>query len=379
MKRNTLKGKVYHKLIYKMYFQVCVVLGISVLFVYILRNLVRGKLADFIVLVIQANLRVPWEQAVELYQSYIRNNMDYIVIFFMVVFFLILLRLSIRWFARYFEQMVTGVEQLASESDTEIVMSPELAFMEEALNEAKDKLKKRAEEARLAEERKNELVVYLAHDIKTPLTSVIGYLSIMEEAPDMSQAQREKYVHIALEKAYRLEVLINEFFEITRYHLHSVPIDKTRLNLGYMMVQISDELYPQLSAQNKRVELDIDEEMTVWGDAEKLARVFNNILKNAISYSRDDSAIQVSAKEEGGGTAITIRNEGAIPQERLALIFEKFYRLDHARSTSTGGAGLGLAIAKDIVTLHGGEIRANSDGEHTEFTVALPAAPFTES
>lgn len=139
--------------------------------------------------------------------------------------------------------------------------------------------------------RKNDLIAYLAHDLKTPLTSVIGYLSLLDEAVDMPTPQRAKYVSITLDKAKRLEKLINEFFEITRYNLQGIVLEKETIDLYYMLVQMTDEFYPLLQAHQNTTELDVDEEMTIYGDAENLARVFNNILKNAVAYSYPGTVI----------------------------------------------------------------------------------------
>ncbi|MPN11689.1 Signal transduction histidine-protein kinase BaeS [bioreactor metagenome] len=190
----------------------------------------------------------------------------------------------------------------------------------------------------------------------------------------MPTEQKAKYVGIALEKAYRLEKLISEFFEITRYNLQYVPLNKENINLCYMMVQIADETYPQLAASGKQIQTDIKEDIIVYGDSEKLARVFNNILKNAIAYSDNGSTIYITAQAEPDKVVIRFKNQGTIPQNQLSSIFEKFYRLDTARSSATGGAGLGLAIAKDIISLHGGAIRAQSDNEYTTFSVELPVS-----
>lgn len=367
-----IRGKVYSKLIQRLFYQTIAILGASAVLVIVLRAVLRGKLADFLVRLIAILWRTDLEFSARLYQLYIRHNLDTIIVITMIAFFFILLRLSFSWFAKYFDQIVTGVDELAEETNEMIVMSPELKFMETKLNEAKDKLKKRTEQAQAEEQRKNDLVVYLAHDIKTPLTSVIGYLSLLNEAPDMPPEQKAKYVGIALDKAYRLENLISEFFEITRYNLEHVPLKMENINLCYMMVQIADEMYPQLAASGKQIETDIKEETIVYGDSEKLARVFNNILKNAIAYSRDDSAIFITAEAKPDKVVIRFVNQGTIPQNQLSSIFEKFYRLDAARSSTTGGAGLGLAIAKDIISLHGGTVSAESDREFTTFRVELP-------
>lgn len=221
--------------------------------------------------------------------------------------------------------------------------------------------------------RKNDLITYLAHDLKTPLTSVIGYLDLLEEAQDMPAEQRVKYIHITLEKALRLEKLINEFFEITRYNLQQIVLEKESIDLSFMLLQLTDEFYPLLTSHGNTIELQAEEGLNVYGDSVKLARVFNNILKNAISYSYANTPIKVRAGRIDGDIVIFFMNQGkTIPKERLQAIFEKFYRMDEARNSNTGGAGLGLAISKEIVSLHGGSITASSENEITTFSVSLP-------
>lgn len=221
--------------------------------------------------------------------------------------------------------------------------------------------------------KKNDLIAYLAHDLKTPLTSVVGYLSLLEEAPDMPVEQKAKYIHIALDKALRLETLINEFFDITRYNLHEIVLEKEQIDLSYMLRQMADEFYPVLQAHGNTVSVTADEALTVYADPDKLARVFNNILKNAIAYSYANTPIAIQAGRLEGSVWVSFSNSGkTIPQRKLDSIFEKFYRLDDARSSNTGGAGLGLAIAKEIIAQHGGSITAVSDHQITTFTVDLP-------
>ena len=222
--------------------------------------------------------------------------------------------------------------------------------------------------------KKNDLIAYLAHDLKTPLTSVIGYLSLLEEAPEMPPEQRAKYVHISLEKALRLETLINEFFDITRYNLHEIQLEKEKIDLCYMLNQMVDEFYPLLQRHGNTVDLKAESDLKIYADPTKLARVFNNILKNAVAYSYADSLIEINASRYGDVIRVTFTNAGnTIPKAKLDTIFEKFYRMDGARSSHTGGAGLGLAIAKVIVTRHGGTIHAISEDHITSFTVELPA------
>ena len=228
-------------------------------------------------------------------------------------------------------------------------------------------------ETALAEQRKDELVMYLAHDIRTPLTSVIGYLNLLEEDPNMPPEQRAARAHIVLEKAYRLETMVNEFFEITKYKSQKITLSKETIDLYYMLVQLSDELSPVLAPRGNTVTLHLDENLTIEADPEKLARVFNNILKNAASYSFPHTEIVISVEKLEHEVIIRFQNSGEdIPNEALASLFNKFYRGDQSRSSDTGGTGLGLAIAKEIVTLHGGAISASSKNHVVTFTVSLP-------
>lgn len=264
-------------------------------------------------------------------------------------------------------------QALESDGDASQIFPPWQQEVAAQVAEWKSKLQRREHALQQETARKNDLITYLAHDLKTPLTSVIGYLSLLDEVPDMPQAQREKYTHIALDKAQRLEGLINEFFDITRYNLQQLTLEKEPVDMSYLLVQLTDEFYPLLQAHGNTIELDVPQELTVEGDAGKLARVFNNLLKNAVSYSTPGTPIRLWAEQADEQARFFVQNQGkTIPAHQLDALFEKFFRLDEARSTATGGAGLGLAIAKEIVTLHGGSISAHSEQGVTTFTVELP-------
>lgn len=223
-------------------------------------------------------------------------------------------------------------------------------------------------------QRKNDLITYLAHDLKTPLASVIGYLSLLDETPDLPIEQKAKYLRIALDKAYRLEELINEFFDITRFNLQSIVLNKSKIKLSFMLQQMVDEFYPMLEPQGKKAYINVRDDLVMVADADKIARVFNNILKNAIAYSYENSVIDISAIKRDENIIVAFTNQGEpIPPHRLETIFEKFYRLDFARSANTGGAGLGLAIAKEIVDAHNGKLTVESNIEFTRFTVMIPS------
>lgn len=241
------------------------------------------------------------------------------------------------------------------------------------LKEVRQRAEANEQARKSAEQQKNDLIVYLAHDLKTPLTSVIGYLSLLQESPDIPAEQRAKYVGIALDKAYRLEQLINEFFDITRLNLSTVLMQKTHFNLSILLTQVISEFYPMLEEKHLTVASEIPQEIRVYADADKLARVFDNLLRNAVSYSNEGTAIRMRAFLSGDNAIVLVQNEGEeIAPEQLAHIFDKFYRLDAARQSRFGGAGLGLAIAKQIMELHGGSIEAASCGRRIEFKLTLP-------
>ena len=254
-----------------------------------------------------------------------------------------------------------------------INLPPEMVEVEKKLNHFKTEAIKNERLARENEQKKDELIVYLAHDIKTPLTSMIGYLSLLSEIKDMPQEQRNRYIDIALDKSYRLEDLINELFDVARFNSEKIVLEKEEINLNLMLEQIADDFYPTLKEMNKKINFTSDEKTILYADPDKLSRVFNNLIKNAVNYSKENTDIDISIINKENQVTVNITNKGKqIPKEKLDKIFEKFYRLDSSRTSKTGGSGLGLAIAKEIVELHGGRIYAESDMKETTFSVILP-------
>ncbi len=352
-----------------------ILLGVLIEY-FLIDGLFQNPFAEGFIRLCQNVFHVSYEDGLVMYGRLFRSNKPFWLAAGMFLLLLVLFYYALSRMTKYFNEISRGMDQLVEESDREITLSPEMDFMEAKMNKIKSILEERERSAKEAEQRKNDLVVYLAHDIKTPLTSVIGYLSLLDEAPDMPTEQRAKYVGITLDKAYRLEQLINEFFEITRFNLQAIVLNEGKINLQLMLQQMADEFYPMLSPQGMQVSVDVPGGLTLWGDADKLARVFNNILKNAIAYSYDNSVIDISARQQDKDIIITFTNHGdPIPQQKLDSIFEKFFRLDAARSSNTGGAGLGLAIAKEIVNAHNGNISVLSNTEKTVFTVMLPQQP----
>ncbi|MCI8857561.1 MAG: HAMP domain-containing histidine kinase [Clostridiaceae bacterium] len=245
--------------------------------------------------------------------------------------------------------------------------------VENQLNLVREQALRSALAAREAEQRKNDLIVYLAHDLKTPLTSVVGYLTLLRDEPQISQELRLRYTQTALDKADRLEELINEFFEITRFNLTQVELERAPVDLTRMLQQLVSEFEPILRDKELTCEAELPPKLEYVCDPDKLARVFDNLLRNAVSYSFPHSVIHIQAEQKKDKVSITFQNVGpTIPQDKLNRIFEQFFRLDSSRASRTGGAGLGLAIAKQLVGLHGGTIAAESADSCTCFRIMLP-------
>lgn len=227
--------------------------------------------------------------------------------------------------------------------------------------------------AKMAEQRKNEMVAYLAHDIRTPLTSVIGYLELLQDSPELPVEQRAKYTSIAHDKAVQLEGLVSEFFDITRYNLQTIPIERENIDVELFCEQLAEEFFPE--AQERGLVLDVKAPAgeTAFIDPEKMARALGNVLRNALAFADAQSVVSLEAQVHDTTLIMQVTDTGKeISPAHLQSIFDKFYREDSARSTQGGGTGLGLAIAREIVEAHGGTISAASENGVTTFTIEVP-------
>ena len=274
---------------------------------------------------------------------------------------------------RYFDELSGAVGRLLADKDAPIELPADLSIARNELAVIRSQSLADERAAHAAEQRKNELVAYLAHDIRTPLTSVLGYLDLLRETTDLPRETLRKYADIAYSKAERLESLINEFFEITRYNLSAIPIERETVGVRLFCQQVAEAFFPEAAARNIRITVDAAGAGQFFIDPDKLARALGNVLRNAVAYADANSVIAIAARQDARTTTITVANRGReISDAHLETIFEKFYREDGARSSKKGGAGLGLAIAREIVVAHHGDIEAASERGVTVFTLRIP-------
>ena len=304
--------------------------------------------------------------------SWIVYNRDIVVYVYIGIVLAVIIYKFISKYVNSINEVYNSLDLILKENNETIKLPSEVNEFTEKLNDIKNDYITSKNNAKEAEQKKNDLIMYMAHDLKTPLTSIIGYLTLLNDEKNISKELQEKYIKIALDKSLRVEELTNQFFDITRYNLHSMPINKTELNIIYLLKQLIDECYPMLEKNNLKCVLNAPDKVNYLGDGDKLARAFGNLLKNAISYSYKDTVIEINVTEELDKLYITFRNKGAkIPDYKLEKIFEKFYRGDESRTSTTGGAGLGLAITKEIIELHNGKISVKNDDEYIEFDIIL--------
>ena len=250
-----------------------------------------------------------------------------------------------------------------------------LPEMDMARGRIQDMLEKKQHTRQLSvqeKEHKNELLMYLAHDLKTPLTSMIGYINhILDHKVD--QEQLDTSIRITYEKAQRLDDLIDEFSEILRYDDKVSQLEVTRIDLNTMLQQQLAGFYPLMEEKGIRLQLHLADHMEISGDFDKLQRVFDNLMRNAINYSIPQTEIRIAGMLYEDGVCLTYSNEGeAMDAASVQHLFDKFYRAGSARTSTSGGAGLGLAIAREIIELHQGEIKADMEGTTITFTLRLP-------
>ena len=277
------------------------------------------------------------------------------------------------WIASMLGSVTQETGRLYSGITETAKLPPQLKEMENQLNFIMSNVRKSRQEADEAIQRKNDMIVYMAHDLKTPLTSVIGYITLVKDEDGLPDSIRKKYLGVAMKKAERLEDLINEFFEVARYNFTQMVLEYSTVNLTIMIEQLLYEFKPVFDKKGLSYSTELDTDIMVMCDIEKTERVFDNLFRNVVNYSYQNTEIKVSLKDNGrDGIKFIVENCGkTIPEEKIACIFDRFFRIDNSRSTETGGAGLGLAIVKEITSLHNWTVKCESENEKIRFIINI--------
>lgn len=230
------------------------------------------------------------------------------------------------------------------------------------------------EDERRIEQSKDELITNVSHDIRTPLTSIIGYLGLIEDGQYQTDEEILKYTHTAYVKAKQMKSLVEDLFEYTKVRQPTVPINMISFDMVQLIEQLAADF--ELEADKKGIEIEVvtkEKQLLMEGDTEKLVRVFNNLFTNAFKYGKGATKLVIQLEKVGTEAVIVVKNNGAeIPKYALDSLFDRFYRVEESRNQATGGTGLGLAITQGIVALHGGYIYAKSNPDWTSFIIHLP-------
>ncbi len=293
-----------------------------------------------------------------------------------VVIFLASFLLQMDSVIQYVNEITKGIYQIA-DGDLETIIEPkgedELTYIANSLNDMTGKLKDLMEKERIAERTKNELITNVAHDLRTPLTSIIGYMGFLSADDQLEKTVQKRYIDIVYQKAKRLEKLIEDLFSFTKLNYGRIAMKVEKVDLVMLLNQLLDDFYPSFENHGLTEEFISNQPSVILdGDGNLLARLFDNLINNAIKYGSEGKVIRVEVEEIQEQVIAKVINYGyIIPQKDLDLIFNKFYRVEQSRSENTGGTGLGLAIVKNIVDMHHGKISVKSSLDGTEFEVVL--------
>ena len=279
-------------------------------------------------------------------------------------------------YIRYISHIADAVQSISEgnlNTSIDVIGDDEFSSMASNLNKMAEDIRQLMDKEREAERTKNELITNVAHDLRTPLTSIIGYLELLNTNRSLEEELRWKYIEIAYGKARRLEKLIEDLFGFTKLNYGKIAMHVSQLDIVKLLGQLLEEAYPNFVEKGLSYDLQSNvPAKVITADGNLLARLFDNLIGNAIKYGADGKRVLVRILAQDEIVTVSVTNYGyVIPSEERPLLFNKFYRVEQSRSSSTGGTGLGLAIVKEIVDMHGGTIDVSSGLDGTVFTVKL--------
>ncbi|WP_238885388.1 cell wall metabolism sensor histidine kinase WalK [Clostridium sp. YIM B02551] len=360
--------------IYKHYFLSLADIGISALITYIIYGITRKiVIISYNNVTNQSSFNI-WDIWAYLRYILFRENTKIFlgIIVFAVTYFLITYRKN-----RSLAAIIDETEIMANGDLDRLIKvnsSGDFKGLVNNINSISKQLKEITIEERKAQQTKSDLITNVSHDLRTPLTSIIGYLEIIDSDKYKDELKLRYYANIAYEKAKGLNLLINDLFELTKMQNNTINLEKEEINLVELLGQVV--AYFEYQFKNTKMQSRVrfsEDRLIVDADSGKLVRAIENLLTNAIKYGKDGLYVDVVTKLEEGMAVVQVINYGqAISPIDLPYIFDRFYRVEKSRNSKIGGSGLGLAITKNIIELHGGTITAYSDNEKTIFEVKLP-------
>ncbi|WP_243002633.1 sensor histidine kinase [Lachnotalea glycerini] len=318
------------------------------------------------------------------YRSYVigRDGIDpkikvVILLFCGLLVFLTSFFIMIGDLLQYVKEISNSIQEIA-EGNLGILIDvkddDEFSQLADNINKMTEEVLVIMDRERETERSKNELITSVAHDLRTPLTSITGYLELIRSNRTLNDETRDKYLEIVYNKSKRLEHLIYDLFDFTKLNHGRINLKPGTINIVKLLEQLLDEFYPSFQSNHLEYEYQTSKkDICIEADGDLIARLFDNLINNAIKYGADGKLIKVCISEVPGMVKIDVINYGkVIPNQELNNIFKKFYRVEQSRSENTGGTGLGLAIAKNVVDMHNGTIEVTSSLKGTSFTVCLP-------
>lgn len=292
---------------------------------------------------------------------------------FFIIYFLLFIKRIVKDMT-YISDRIIDIADGKSDEKIIIERQDEIGEIAGRINEMTEQINQLITSERDALQSNKDLIACVAHDLRTPITSVKGYLDLALDTKHYDLEQRQKYVRIAQNKANRLEYLIHDLFNYTKLTSGEITLHRSKIDLVQLVEQMMEEFYPLFQEEELECTTKYNIsylEMNM--DGELIARAVQNLLSNAIKYGKDGKHVYVELECLEQEVQIRVTNYGlVIPEESIKHLFDKFYRVERSRNVKTGGTGLGLNIAQEIVHLHGGRIQVTSGASGTCFTIALP-------
>lgn len=295
--------------------------------------------------------------------------------FLLFMFYFLLITRRITKDMSYISNCISNIA--AGEMDlriTGINRDDEIGEIVLQVNHMSDEIERLMKSEREALQANKDMIACVAHDLRTPLTSIIGYLQLAIDIDKYTSQERQKYACIAMRKATRMQGLIEELFSYTKLMSGEISLHRSNIDIVKLVEQMTEEFYPLFMENNLEYSLKQNVHSLVMEvDGELIARAVSNLISNAVKYGKDGKAVYIEIEQYEKELQLRVTNFGLmIPEESIEHIFDKFYRVENSRSSQTGGTGLGLNIAQEIAILHGGRITVKSGIKGTCFTIALP-------